>query len=258
MHAGTVFDLTGKVALVTGASSGLGNRFSRVLASNGAKVYCAARRLDALETLVDGISAEGGDAHALQMDVTDLASVEAGLSVVADHGDVATIVCNNAGVAWNGRASDMNDDDWRKVIDVNLDSVFRVARETANRMIEAGTSGTIINTASILGLSVSRGVAAYCASKAGVVNLTRALAVEWGRVGIRVNALAPGYFQSEMTGGYLASETAAKMFERTPMKRPGAPHELDGALLLLASDAGSYINGITLPVDGGHSLEIPS
>lgn len=258
MRADDLFDLSGRVALVTGASSGLGARFATVLAANGASVVCAARRLDRLGDVVAEIEGAGGKACAVSMDVTDLDSVSAGLDAAEAAFGAPAVVCNNAGVTWSGRSTDMDDANWRRVVDINLDGVFRVAREAACRMMAAGQGGSIINTASILGLSVSRGLAAYSASKAGVVHLTQALAIEWGRQGIRVNALAPGYFQSEMTGSYLTSETARAMFERTPMKRPGAPHELDGALLLLASDAGSYINGAILPVDGGHRLEIPS
>lgn len=258
MKAETLFDLSGRVALVTGASSGLGHRFTRVLANNGATVIAAARRLDRLEALAETIAKDGGTAHPVAMDVGDPASVAAALEYCEAVAGTPTIVANNAGVADQGWAMEMSDDAWRRVIDINLDSVFRVARDVAGRMRDAGLAGSIVNTASILGLRVSKGLAAYAVSKAAVVQLTAALAAEWGRFGIRVNALAPGYFESEMTRAHLASSAGQAMTNAIPMGRHGREGELDGALLLLASDAGSYINGSTLPVDGGHSLEIMS
>ena len=250
------FDVSGKVALVTGASSGLGHRFARVLAENGATVIAGARRVDRLENLVETIRNAGGTAHAVGLDVTDVQAVTAALDFCETVAGVPTIVVNNAGVAGGGWAIDNSDDDWRKVMDVNLDAVFRVARDSARRMRDAGKSGAIVNIASILGLRVSRGLAAYAVSKAGVVQMTAALAVEWGRYGIRVNAIAPGYFESEMTGDHLSSESGQAMTRAIALRRHGREGELDGALLLLASEAGSYITGVTIPVDGGHSLEI--
>ncbi len=256
MNAEPSFDLTGRVALVTGASSGLGHRFARVLANNGATVIAGARRADRLEKLTEEIADTGGAAHGVALDVTDPGSVKAALDAAEEIAGTPTILVNNAGTADMTFALEMSDEDWRRVLDVNLDGVFRVARDGAKRMADAGLSGSIVNIASILGLRVSRRLVSYCVSKAGVVQLTAALASEWGRHGIRVNAIAPGYFATEMTDGYLSSPAGQEMASAIPLGRHGAEGELDGALLLLTSDAGSYITGVTLPVDGGHSLEV--
>lgn len=256
MRAAELFDLGGEVALVTGASSGLGNRFARVLAANGATVVAAARRTDRLEALVADIEAAGGSAFAVACDVTDPASVGAAFDTAEKRAGPVTILVNNAGIAHSGGAIDMDETVWRDVMATNLDAVYLVAREAARRMVAAETKGSVINIASVLGTHVQKGVAAYAASKAGVIQLTKALALEWARHGIRVNAIAPGWFRTEINDKYLDSETGGVMKRKNPMRRFGGEADLDGALLLLASGAGAYMTGSLITVDGGHTLEV--
>ncbi|MEL6299154.1 MAG: SDR family NAD(P)-dependent oxidoreductase [Pseudomonadota bacterium] len=251
--AGQLFDLTGRVALVTGASSGLGRHFAKVLAANGARVAIAARRRDRLDALSGEIEASGGTALPVALDVTDAGSVASAFDVATDALGPVGIVVNNAGVPSEGKLADTDDAAWRAVLDVNLDGVFRVAREAASRMADTG-GGSIINIASILGLGVTRGLGPYAVSKAAVIQLTKALAVETARDHVRVNTLAPGYFATEINTRFLTSPPGEKMRARVPMQRFGREGELDGALLLLASDAGAYMTGSTLTIDGGHTL----
>ena len=234
--------------LVTGASSGLGAHMAAMLASRGARVAAAARRVAALETLAAGA---GGRITPIAMDVCNPASVERGVAEAAAALGGLDGLVNNAGVAWRGRAIEMQDADWQRVIDTNLNGVFRVAQAAARVMAGAG-GGAIVNTASILGFGTSSGVAAYAASKAAVVHLTRSLALEWARHAIRVNAIAPGYFPSEMTEAFLASPRGKAMLDDIPMRRFGRYEDLDGPLELLLSGKGAYITGVTLAVDGGH------
>ncbi|MCL5777874.1 SDR family oxidoreductase [Limibaculum sp. FT325] len=240
--------LAGKVILVTGASSGLGAHMAGFLAGRGARVWAAARRIEALDALARGAT---GSIHPVAMDVTDPASIAAGIArVVGAEGRLDGLV-NNAGIAWGGRAIEMTDDDWARVIDTNLTGAFTVAREAAKAMAGNG-GGAIVSTASILGFGTGAGVAAYAASKAAVVHLTRCLALEWARMGIRVNALAPGYVPTEINRDFLESAEGEAIRKTIPMRRFGTPQDLDGPLELLLSDAGGYITGVTLPVDGGH------
>ncbi|MEL6569129.1 MAG: glucose 1-dehydrogenase [Pseudomonadota bacterium] len=241
-------DLAGKTAFITGASSGFGVQFAKVLAANGAAVTVAARRADRLEALVTEIEAAGGQAKAVALDVSDPDAVKAAFAEVG----AADIVVNNAGVAGASRAIDTPADEWRWVYDVNAHGVFWVAQAAAQQMIEAGKGGSIINIASITAFRAAAGSAAYASSKAAVAHLTSLLALDWARYGIRVNAIAPGYFKTEINDDFLESDYAASMVKRIPMRRIGEMGELDGALLLLASDAGSYITGSCLTVDGGH------
>jgi len=240
-------DLQGKSALVTGASGGLGLHFARLLARLGVSVTLAARRREALDTACAAIRGEGGAAHPLQMDVADGDSVAAAL-----QGTRFDILVNNAGISGAGRAADLGEADWDAVIDTNLKGVFLVAQAVARGMREAGSGGSIVNVASILGHRVAGSLSAYAASKAGVVQLTRALALEWARDGIRVNALCPGYIETDINRDFFASEAGARMVARIPQRRLGRPEELDAALLLLASEAGSYMTGSSVEVDGGH------
>jgi NAD(P)-dependent dehydrogenase (short-subunit alcohol dehydrogenase family) len=240
-------DLKGKTALVTGASGGLGLHFARLLASHGVRVTLAARRVEALKQACEDIAAAGGEAIAQALDVADAASVRRALD-----GTRFDILINNAGISGTGRAADLSEDDWDAVIDTNLKGVFLVAQAVARGMHEAGRGGAIVNIASILGTRVVGGVSAYAASKAGVIQLTKALALEWARDGIRVNALCPGYIETDINRDFFATEPGQQLIRRIPQRRLGRADELDGALLLLASHAGSYITGASLAVDGGH------
>lgn len=241
------FRLDGQRALVTGASGGLGLHFAHVLARQGAEVTLAARRTEALAQGVAAIRGEGGRAEAAALDVTDADSVAALFSAQAFD-----VVVNNAGIARAGSALTLAEDDWQAVIDTNLSGVFRVAQAAALALSVAGKGGAIVNVASILGHRVAGGVAAYAAAKAGVVQLTAALALEWARHGIRVNALSPGYIETDINRDFFGTEAGQALIRRIPQRRLGQAGDLDGALLLLASDAGRYITGVSLPVDGGH------
>ena len=249
----TMFSLKGRTALVTGASSGLGRHFVQVLSRAGASVVLAARRLDRLQTLAQEIEREGGKALAVALDVTDPDSVQRAFDAAEALGPV-TILVNNAGVPSGSFFTKTSEEEWRSVLAVNLDGVFRVGQEAARRMAADGAGGSIINIASILGFGVSKTLSAYAASKAAVVSLTKSMALELARDRIRVNALAPGYFSTEINDAFLASETGKRLLSGVPMKRAGELKELDGPLLLLASDAGSFMTGSVITVDGGHLL----
>ena len=241
--------LSGKTALVTGASSGLGEHFARLLAAQGVTVTLAARRSDKVAALCAEIADAGGVAHALALDVADAADVAAKLS-----GQVFDIVVNNAGTAATATALAHDDATIDRVIDTNLKGPFYVARATAQAMADAGRGGTIINIASILGFRVAGQVAAYAASKAGLVQLSRSLALEWARHGIRVNALCPGYIETEINRDFFATEAGQTLIRRVPQRRIGQPADLDGAFLLLASDLGGFMTGTEIVVDGGHLI----
>ena len=256
MKASEMFDLTGRVALVTGASSGLGTQFARALADNGAAVALVARRADRLAALRDEIVAKGGRAVAIEADVNDRAAMLKAFDAAEQALGTVTILVNNAGVAHGGRAVEMTPEDWRRVLTTNLDAVFYWAQEAAKRMLAANRQGAIVNIASVLGLMVAKGGAAYATAKAGVVQVTKALAVELAFKGIRVNAIAPGWFVTEMNDDYLNSEAGAKIKRDIPMGRFGNAGDLDGALLLLTSDAGAYMTGATIVVDGGQVIQI--
>jgi 3-oxoacyl-[acyl-carrier protein] reductase len=249
-----LFDLTGEVALVTGASSGLGRRFAQVLAAHGATVGLAARRAGRLEHLAEEIAAEGGLALAVPCDVTDPAGLRGAFDRIEAAASPVTILVNNAGIVHSDRALDLDPKTWRAVMATNLDAVFFAAQEAARRMVAAGKGGAIVNVASILAERPDKGVAAYAASKAAVAHLTRVLALEWARHGVRVNALSPGWFRTDINRAFLDSEAGDALKAKNPMRRFGADGDLDGALLLLASTAGAYITGSVILVDGGHGL----
>lgn len=247
-----LFDLTGRHVLVTGASSGLGRHFAGTLAKAGAVVSLAARRAEALAETVARVEAEGGHAHAVVMDVTEAASIDRALDAAEERFGPVSVLVNNAGVTVTRSALDLDETDWDGVIDTNLKGVWLTAQSTAKRMVHHGAGGSIVNIASILGMRVAGAVAPYTVSKAGVVQLTKALALEWARHRIRVNALAPGYIQTELNDAFFETEAGKALMKRVPQRRLGQAGELDGALLLLASEAGSYMTGSIIAVDGGH------
>ena len=246
------FDLSGRTALVTGASSGLGRHFARTLAVHGAAVALAARRVERLEALAEEIRDAGGVACSVRMDVTDAGSVTAGLDAARDALGVPDILVNNSGIARPASTLDATEDDWAGVVGTNLEGAWRVAQGTARRMVDSGRPGTIVNVLSILAFGVARGLGSYAASKAGLLQITRTMAMELARHRVRVNAIAPGYVLTEMNREFFASDAGQAMIEHIPQRRIGDPSELDGALLLLASDASAYMTGSTIVVDGGH------
>ena len=245
------FRLDGRVVLVTGASSGLGTHFAQLLASVGARVAVAARRADKLQAVVDGVAAAGGQARALSLDVSDAASVRACFDELASWG-TPDVVINNAGVTVTRPLLEQTEEDFDQVLDTNLKGCWLVATEAARRMVAAGQGGSIVNVASILGERVAGGVAPYAISKAGVVQATKAMALELARHRIRVNALLPGYVVTDLNRDFLTSEAGDKLRSRIPSRRFGEMTDLDGPLLLLASDAGAAMSGATVAVDGAH------
>jgi len=241
----------GKTALVTGASSGLGRHFARLLAREGARVVVAARRLDALAALADEIGGQGGTCIPVAMDVTDPEAVATAFrQIEREFAGSLSILVNNAGVAQTRAALDLDASEWARVIQPNLTGAFLVAQQAARMMRHGG--GTIVNVASILGERVSKGLAAYAASKAGLIQLTKALALEWAPLDIRVNALAPGYIETDLNRDFFASDAGQRLISRIPQKRLGQVHDLDGPLLLLCSDQSRYMTGAVIAVDGGH------
>ncbi|ART49480.1 SDR family NAD(P)-dependent oxidoreductase [Acidovorax carolinensis] len=245
------FRLDGRVVLVTGASSGLGTHFARLLAQAGARVAVAARRADKLQSVVDSITQDGGQARAVSIDVSDAASVRACFDALASWG-APDVVVNNAGVTVTRPLLEQTEEDFDHVLDTNLKGCWLVATEAARRMVAAGRGGSIVNVASILGERVAGGVAPYAISKAGVVQATKAMALELARHRIRVNALLPGYVVTDLNREFLSSEAGDKLRSRIPSRRFGELSDLDGPLLLLASDAGAAMSGATVAVDGAH------
>ena len=257
MKAAELFDLTGRVALVTGASSGLGRQFARALADNGASVALVARRAARIEALKAEIENRGGKAVAIAADVNNQADMVAAFDAAEKAFGTVTILVNNAGVAQKPmRATEVPALEWRRVLATDLDAVFYWAQEGARRMLAAQAKGSIVNIASVLGFGVAKGTAAYAVAKAAVVQTTKALALELAFKGVRVNAIAPGWFVTEINDDYLNSEAGAAIKRDIPMGRFGNEGDLDGALLLLVSDAGAYITGATIVVDGGQVVQI--
>ena len=246
-------DLTGRTALVTGASSGLGRHFALVLARAGARVAIGARRMDRLVSLAEEIRAAGAEALLVELDVTDGTSIDQAVGQTADAMAGIDILVNNAGIVVAKPALELTADDWDLTIATNLRGAFLVAQAAARRMAGTG-GGSIINIASIAGLRTGGHLSAYAASKAGLIHLTRNLAVDLARNGVRVNAIAPGYIETELNTEFFASKAGEEMIRRIPQRRLGRPADLDGPLLLLASDASRYMTGAVLVVDGGHSV----
>lgn len=244
----SLFSLEGRVALVTGASGTLGGHFARVLHQAGARVALAARRVEAVPALGEG-------SVAVALDVTRPDSVIACFAAAeAAFGAPCDIIVNNAGIAVTKPVLDMAPEDYDSVLDVNLRGCFLVAQEGARRLVAAKAAGSIINIASILGLRIIPGVAGYTAAKAGLLQMTRQMAVEFARHRIRVNAIAPGYIASDINAGFFESEPGQAMLKRIPQRRLGKAEDLTGPLLLLASAAGAHMTGSTITVDGGHSI----
>lgn len=248
------FDLSGKVALVTGASSGLGVHFARTLAEAGAAVVLAARRAERLASLQAELQKSGAKAAAVTLDVQSGEAVAAAFDQAEAALGPVDVVVNNAGISIVKPALEMPEQDWDSVVDTNLRGAWLVAQTAGKRWAAAKRPGTIVNIASILGLRTIGQVAPYNASKAGLIHLTRALAMEWARYQIRVNAICPGYIETEMNSDFWKTPGGQRLIERIPQRRIGQPEHLDGALLLLASEAGAFMTGSVLTVDGGHTV----
>ncbi|MFI5000423.1 MAG: glucose 1-dehydrogenase [Reyranellales bacterium] len=245
-----LFDLSGKVALVTGASSGLGVHFAHCLGAAGAAVVLAARRSDRLRSLQAELATKGIKATTVALDVQSGKSIAAALETAGP----LDIVVNNAGISIVKPALELSEDDWDAVVETNLRGAWLVAQGAAKRWVADKRPGSIVNIASILGLRTIGQVAPYNASKAGLIHLTRALAMEWARYDIRVNAICPGYIETEMNGPFWKTPAGQKLIDRVPQRRIGQPEHLDGALLLLASQAGEFMTGSIVTVDGGHTV----
>lgn len=249
------FDLTGKTALVTGASQGLGKRFAEILAERGARIVLAARQTEKLNALTSMIRDKGREAIAAPLDVTDMASIEHCLDQVTGYLGPIDILINNAGVAVSKPVLEQTEADWDKVVGTNLKGAFFTAQAVARRMAERGEGGAIVNIASVFAFEVIGHLAPYAASKGGIWQVTKTMALELARHDIRVNALAPGYIETEINQDFLRSEAGQRMVKKIPTRRYGEPKDLDGALLLLASDAGRYMTGGVIVVDGGFMIQ---
>jgi NAD(P)-dependent dehydrogenase (short-subunit alcohol dehydrogenase family) len=255
-------DLSGRVALVTGASSGLGAQFARTLARAGAGVVLASRRIEKLKELRARIEGEGGDAHVVELDVTDHDSIKAAVAHAETEMGSIDILINNSGVSTTQRIQDVTPEDYDFVFDTNVKGAFFVAQEVGKRMLARSrgaapgsfTGGRIINIASMAGLKVLPQIGVYCMSKAAVVHMTRAMAVEWGKYGINVNAICPGYIDTEINHHHWQTEQGQKLVNMLPRKRIGSPEDLDALLVMLASDQSHFINGAVIAADDGFAI----
>ncbi len=252
---GDLFDLSGRVALVTGASQGLGRRFAEVLAAHGAAVGLAARQIEKLEDLRTQLRTAGRHAASVALDVTDHGAIETAIDTIEAALGPIDILVNNAGVAVARGVLEQTEADWDRVLDTNLKGAFFTAQAVARRMVARAPTpawgGNIINIASLIALKVVGHLVAYAASKSGLAQVTKAMALELARHDIRVNALAPGYIETEINRDFLASEAGQRLRKQIPQRRFGVPEDLDGALLLLASDASRYMTGSLVVIDGG-------
>ena len=255
-------DLSGRVAFITGASSGLGAQFARTLARSGAAVVLASRRVERLKTLRAEIEGEGGDAHVMEMDVTDRHSIKAAVAHAETEVGSIDILVNNSGVSTTQRIQDVTEDDFDFIFDTNVRGAFFVAQEVGKRMLARAqgtapgsfTGGRIINIASMAGLKVLPQIGAYCMSKAAVIQMTRAMALEWGKFGINVNAICPGYIDTEINHHHWQTEQGQKLVNMLPRKRVGKPEDLDGLIVLLASAQSHFVNGAVIAADDGFAL----
>lgn len=252
----SVFDLTGRCAIVTGASRGLGRHFALTLARAGAQVVLAARGVDRLEMAVKEIEGFGGRAVAIQVDVTNGKSVKECVETAENVLKPIDILVNNAGIAVTKPLLEHAEEDWDSVLDTNLKGVWLMAQEAAQRMVHCGQGGSIINIASVLGARGISQLPGYCASKGGIINLTRAMAVELAPYEIRVNAIAPGYIETDMNRRFFATQAGQRLIKHIPQRRLGQVEDLEGALLLLASDASRYMTGSVITIDGGQSAAL--
>jgi NAD(P)-dependent dehydrogenase (short-subunit alcohol dehydrogenase family) len=257
---GIEVNFEGKIALVTGASSGLGARFAKVLAQAGAQVVLASRRIDRLKELRAEIEAEGGAAHVVALDVTDYASIKSAIAHAETEAGPIDILINNSGVSTTQKLVDVTPEDYAYVMDTNQRGAFFVAQETAKRMIarykgDHKKQHRIINIASVAGLRVLPQIGVYCISKAGVIHMTKAMALEWGKFGINVNAICPGYIATEINAEHFNSEQGKKLIDMLPRKRVGVPEDLDGLLLLLAAEESRFLNGTIVTADDGMSVQ---
>ena len=248
------FDLTSEVALVTGASSGIGRHFAELLAAAGAKVALAARRVDLLAEVSRDIAATGGESLPISLDVTRSDSVVAAVAKAESELGPLTILVNNAGVVVSKPLFEHTEADWDHVVDTNLKGAWLAAREFAHHLVELKRPGRIINISSVLGFRTIGRVPAYCTAKAGLTHLTHVLAMELARHGILVNALAPGYVETEFNRAFFQTEAGKALISRIPLKRLGQSEDLDGALLFLASPASAYVTGAVISIDGGHGV----
>jgi NAD(P)-dependent dehydrogenase (short-subunit alcohol dehydrogenase family) len=255
-------DLSGRVALVTGASSGLGEQFARTLAHAGAGVVLAARRIERLKTLRAEIEADGGDAHVVGLDVTDPGSIRAAVAHAETEMGVIDILVNNSGVSSTQKLVDVTPDDFDFVMGTNTRGAFFVAQEVAKRMIARSlgtapgtfTGGRIVNVASMAGLRVLGQIGVYAMSKAAVVHMTRAMALEWGRYGINVNALCPGYIDTEINHHHWQTDAGRKLVNMLPRKRVGKPQDLDAVLMMLCANESHFVNGAIISADDGFGI----
>jgi NAD(P)-dependent dehydrogenase (short-subunit alcohol dehydrogenase family) len=255
-------DLAGRVALVTGASSGLGAQFARTLAKAGAAVALAARRVERLKTLRAEIEADGGDAHVIELDVTDIDSIRAAVAHTETELGTIDILVNNSGVSTTQKLVDVTPRDYDYVMGTNTRGAFFVAQEVGKRMIARSrgaapgtfTGGRIVNVASMAGLRVLSQIGVYAMSKAAVIHMTRAMALEWGRFGINVNALCPGYIDTEINHHHWQTEAGQKLIQMLPRKRVGKPADLDAALMLLCANESHFVNGTVLTADDGYGV----
>jgi NAD(P)-dependent dehydrogenase (short-subunit alcohol dehydrogenase family) len=255
-------DLSGRVALITGASSGLGAQFARTLAGAGAAVVLASRRVDKLKQLRAQIDGEGGDAHVIELDVTDLDSIRSAVAHTETEVGSIDILVNNSGVSTTQRIQDVSESDYEYVFDTNVKGAFFVAQEVGKRMLARSqgsapgtfTGGRIVNVASMAGLKVLPKIGVYCMSKAAVIQMTKAMALEWGRFGINVNAICPGYIDTEINHSHWETEAGKKLVQMLPRKRVGKPEDLDALMVMLCSDQSHFINGAVIAADDGFAV----